>query len=133
MSHRKISAALSSQLKTLPSLPPVAWENAPFAPVEGTLYLRESYMPANTIAVGIETTSNSNFAGLYQVSVMAELDDYKLEAQTMADSIAAHFARGTVMIYEGQSVRVETVSIAPAIIGGGWYHVPITIDWRSFA
>lgn len=133
MSHRKISAALSTHLSTLPSLPPVAWENAPFKPVSGTLYLRENYIPASVSAIGIENSSSDDANGIYQVSVFAELDKYKLIAQTVVDSIASHFARGTALLYESQCVRIETVDVSAALIGGGWYNIPISINWRSIS
>ena len=105
MSHRKISAALSTHLAAMPSLPSVSWENAPFEPVAGTVYLSENYLPAATTEVGIADDSSNQFTGVYQVSVHANSGDYKLEAQTLADSVTAHFARGTSLTYEGQSVH----------------------------
>ena len=133
MSHRKISAALSTRLAAMPSLPSVAWENAPFTPVSGTVYLSESYLPATTTEVGIADYSSNQFIGVYQVSVYANSGDYKLEAQTLADSVAAHFSRGIALTYEGQKVRIEVSSIANALPEGDRYMIPVSINWRSFA
>ena len=133
MSHRKISAALSTHLQSMPSLPSVAWENAPFDPVAGTVYISEHYLPANTSAVGVEDGSSDHFVGVYQLSIHANSGAYKLEAQTLADSIAAHFARGTSLTYEAQKVRIEVSSIASALQQGDRYMIPVSINWRSFA
>lgn len=133
MSHRKISAALSTHLSTLSGLPPVAWENAPFKPVSGVLYLRESYLPGDTVAVGMENSSSDDATGIYQVSVFAEMDQYKLIAQTMAESIASHFARGTNLSYETQKVMITTVDTNAGSISDGWYSIPVSITWRSFS
>ena len=133
MSHRKISAALSTHLAAMPSLPSVSWENAPFEPVAGTVYLSENYLPATTTEVGIADDSSNQFIGVYQVSVHANSGDYKLEAQTLADNVTAHFARGTSLTYEGQSVRIEVSSIANALQEGDRYMIPVSINWRSFA
>ena len=133
MSHRKISAALSTHLTTLSGLPPVAWENAPFKPVSGALYLRENYLPGDTVAVGMENSSSDDATGIYQVTVVAELDSYKLIAQTMAESITSHFARGTNLNYESQKVMITTVDSNAGSIDGGWYNIPVSITWRSFS
>ena len=61
MSHRKISAALSSRLNTLTDAPPIALENVPFTPVDGTTWLRESYLPANSATVGLEPSGSTDF------------------------------------------------------------------------
>ena len=133
MSHRKISAALSTHLAAMPSLPSVAWENAPFNSVSGTVYLSESYLPAATSSIGVEDSSSSQFIGVYQVSIHSNSGDYKLEAQTLADDVAAHFARGTMLDYEDQRVRVEVSSISSALLEGNRYMTPVSIHWRSFA
>ena len=133
MSHRKISAALSTHLSTMPSLPSVAWENAPFDPVAGTVYLSENYLPATTTEVGLADDSSNQFIGVYQISVHASAGAYKLEAQTLADSVVAHFSRGTLLTYDAQNVRIEVSSIANAIQDGDRYMIPVSINWRSFA
>ena len=133
MSHRKISAALSTHLSTMVGIPSVAWENAPFEPVSGAIYLAESYLPATTAPVGIADDSSDQFVGVYQVSVFARSDMYKLDAHTLADSVIEHFARGSTVLYEGQAVRIESSSIAPSQLDGDRFIIPVSINWRSFA
>jgi hypothetical protein len=132
MSHRKISAALSSRLNTLTDAPPIAFENVPFTPVEGTTWLRESYLPATSSTVGMEPGGSTDFIGVYQVSIYAPLDDYKFESHQLIDSITAHFARGTMLVFEGQSVVVEQVNVAQGLASGGWWLMPVSVNWRAF-
>ena len=102
MSHRKISAALSSRLNTLTDAPPIAFENVKYTPVEGETWLRESYLPATSSTIGMEPGGSTDFTGVYQVSIYAPLDDYKFESHQLIDSITAHFTRGTMLVFEGQ-------------------------------
>ena len=132
MSHRKISAALSSRLNTLTDAPPIAFENVPFTPVEGTTWLRESYLPATSSTVGMEPGGSTDFIGVYQVSIYAPLDDYKFESHQLIDSITAHFTRGTMLVFEGQSVVVEQVNVAQGLASGGWWLMPVSVNWRAF-
>ena len=132
MSHRKISAALSSRLGSLPAAPPIAYENAKYTPVEGTTWLRESYLPATSSTVGMEPGGSTDFIGVYQVSIYAPLDDYKFESHQLIDSITAHFTRGTMLVFEGQSVVVEQVNVAQGLASGSWWLMPVSVNWRAF-
>ena len=132
MSHRKISAALSSRLNSLADAPPIAFENAKYTPVEGTTWLRESYLPATSSTVGMEPTGSTDFTGVYQVSIYAPLDQSKFKSHALIDSITAHFARGTMLVFEGQDVVVEQVDVAQGLASGGWWLMPISVNWRAF-
>jgi len=132
MSHRKISAALSSRLNTLTDAPPIAFENVPFTPVEGTTWLRESYLPATSSTVGMEPGGSTDFIGVYQVSIYAPLDDYKFESHQLIDSITAHFTRGTMLVFEGQAVVVEQVNVSQGLASGSWWLMPVSVNWRAF-
>ena len=132
MSHRKISAALSSRLNTLTDAPPIAFENVPFTPVDGTTWLRESYLPANSATVGLEPGGSTDFTGVYQISIYTPLDDYKLESHQLIDSITSHFERGTVLTFDGQAVVVEQVNVSQGLASGGWWLMPVSVNWRAF-
>lgn len=132
MSHRKISAALSSRLSTLPSSPPVAYENVEYKPVDGQAWLRESYLPANSSTVGLEPTGSTDFVGVYQISIYTPLDDSKFEAHQLVDAITAHFTRGTVLSFEGLNVKIEQVNVAQGLRSNGWWLMPVSVNWRAF-
>ena len=132
MSHRKISAALSSRLNTLTDAPPIAFENVPFTPVDGTTWLRESYLPANSATVGLEPSGSTDFVGVYQISIYTPLDDSKFGAHQLIDDITAHFTRGTMLVFEGQSVVVEQVNVSQGLASGGWWLMPVSVNWRAF-
>jgi hypothetical protein len=132
MSHRKISAALSTRLNSLPSAPPIAFENAKYTPVEGTTWLRESYLPAASSTIGMEPGGSTDFIGVYQISIYTPLDDYKLESHQLIDSITAHFARGTGLEFDGQAVIIEQVNVAQGLASGSWWLMPVSVNWRAF-
>ena len=132
MSHLKIVKALSSRLNTLTDAPPIAFENVPFTPVDSVTWLRESYLPANSATVGLEPGGSTDFVGVYQISIYVPLDDYKFGAHDLVDKITAHFARGTMLVFEGQSVVVEQVNVAQGLASGGWWLMPVSVNWRAF-
>ena len=112
-------------------MPPIAYENAEYTPAEGTLYLRESFLPNIKDAVGVAHTSADDYEGLYQVSVMDGRGDRRFDAQEQARLISLHFPRGAEYTYNGVTVKITGTRLASAITEEGWYQIPVTISWRA--
>jgi len=131
--EKDINTALSVRLAEIQTagVPPIAYENAEYTPVEGTLYLRESFLPNIKDAVGVAHTSADDYEGLYQVSVMAGRGDRRFAAQEQAMLIAMHFPRGAEYTYNGVTVKITGTRLASAITEDGWYQTPVTISWRA--
>lgn len=126
-----ISAALDGRLNTMASLPPVAWENVEYAPVVGTLYLRPTLLMGDSTQASLGDSGEDENIGVYQVDVFAEAGTGKNAAIVMADNIANHFKRGTDMVYNGRTVRVQSASRGPASTSDGWYQMPVNITFYS--
>lgn len=131
--EKDINTALSVRLAELQTagVPPIAYENAEYTPVEGTLYLRESFLPNIKDAVGVAHTSADDYEGLYQVSVMDGRGDRRFDAQEQARLISLHFPRGAEYTYNGVTVKITGTRLASAITEEGWYQIPVTISWRA--
>ena len=141
--EKDINTALSVRLTEIQTagVPPIAYENAEYTPVEGTLYLQELFLPNIKDAVGIAHTSADDYEGLYQVSVMAGRGDRRFAAQEQARLISLHFPRGAEYTYNGVKVKITKTSISQSIIEttsigsfsgrDNWYSVPVTIEWRA--
>ena len=131
--EKDINTALSVRLAELQTagVPPIAYENAEYTPVEGTLYLRESFLPNIKDAVGVAHTSADDYEGLYQVSVMDGRGDRRFDAQEQARLISLHFPRGAEYTYNGVMVKITGTRLASAITEDGWYQIPVTISWRA--
>ena len=128
MIHTKINAALSAKLATLNI--PTQFENAPFTPQAGVVYLREAYLPASTIALGLSQTDD--YSGIYQVMVMAPKDGGKGAGLNTAQTVMAAFPRGLRMVREGQNIAIQQVSQRPAILIGDRWAVVVEVTFRAF-
>jgi len=128
-----ISIALDTRLGTLSSSPPVAWPNHEYKPVKDTLWIRPSLLPADTTAATIGATTSTDLnIGIYQVDVFAPASDGKSKAMIQADLIADHFKRDTELTYNSRTVVIKNVSQSPARIDGGWFQVPVNIEYYTF-
>ena len=129
-----ISYALDNRLNTMTSLPPVAWENYPYEPALGTLYLRPTNIQGDTPVHTIGATGNDVTTGIYQVDVFAEAGQGKNAAVVMSDNIAAHFKIDTEFSYNGRLVRIRQVNRRAGFNNAdGWYQIPVEIVYDAYS
>lgn len=131
--EKDINTALSVRLAEIQTAgqPPIAWENAEYSPTEGTLYLRENFIPNVKDPVGVAHTSADDYEGLYQITVADGRGDRRFDAQEQARLIALHFPRGAEYTYNGVTVKITGTQLASAIVEEGWYQIPVTVSWRA--
>lgn len=129
MSHSKINTALALRLKALNL--PTAYENAPFTPTNGELYLRENHLPVPPLTPTLESDGFQDNAGIYQVSVMAPAGEYKKKGFDTAEQVRAHFVRGLVLTESGVKVKIERASVGPALTVGDRFMIPVSVQYRS--
>lgn len=133
MSATSIRAALDARLKTLANSPSVAWENVSFEPVPGTAFLSVSLLPATTEAPTILGVVGSDIAleqGVYQVTVVAPVNQGPGGATRIAEAVRALFPRGLSLTSGGVTVRIGGhASIAPALSDSDWYSVPVSVPY----
>lgn len=130
MSLVAIRAALETALSGMSPALATAWENVPFAPVNGTAYQRVFLLAAepDNPEMGRFTTDR----GYMQVSLAYPLDTGPNAAQARAELIRDTFYRGASFVSSGITAQVEkTPEIAPARIEEDRYVVPVKI--RFFA
>jgi hypothetical protein len=123
-----IQAALDTQLSTVTGIP-VAYPNVPYKPSAGTAYLRASFLPAETVQASMGATGKDETNGIYQIDVVAPRGSGRVQ---QIDTVADLFKRGTVLTYNSVKLRVRSVSIAPAILDGEWYFVPISVSFQTY-
>jgi len=102
-------------------------------PVKDTLWIRPSLLPADTSGATIGATTSTDLnIGIYQVDVFAPASEGKNAAMVQADLIADHFKRDTELTYNSRKVTIKNVGQSPAQIDGGWFQIPINIEYYSF-
>lgn len=122
-----MQAALDTHLDGMDSTP-IAWPNVPYEG-DGTEYLRPNFIPAETVQASLGDTGKDETNAIYQVDVFSERGSGR---STLPDTIADHFKRGTVLTYNGTNLRVRSVSVAPAILDGAYFIVPVSINVQTY-
>lgn len=124
-----ISAALDEHLNLMVGVPPVAWPNHKYEPVEDTLYLRPTNLQGETIPV----TDRDQTTGIYQIDIFSPSGEGKNEAVVMSDTVADRFKQNITFTYGGVTVEVKSVSRATISNNeNGWSHLMIEVEYYSF-
>lgn len=123
-----MQAALDTHLDSMDSTP-IAWPNVPYEPSAGTVFLRPNFLPTETVQASLGSAGKDETNAIYQVDVVFPRGSGRT---TLTDTIADHFKRGTVLTYNGTSLRVRSVSMGPAILDGAWTFVPVSIDVQTY-
>ena len=131
MSNQAIAAALATQLNTLDL--PTQWENAPFTPTAGVVYVAEALLPGPTLSVGLAGASSDEFGGIYQVTVYAPLGGTKGAGIAVAKDVADAFPKASQLTYDGVTVIVLRTSQGPAFTSGDRWAIPVSVTYRAFA
>jgi len=124
-----IQGALRARLSTLPSLPPVSWENVDYEPNSSTLFLRATGLPSSTNQACLGDDGLDFHVGIFQVDVF--IPDGKGRS-SWPDAIADHFKRGTRITQNSVTVTITTVSIESASKDENFYIVPVSISYQAF-
>lgn len=124
-----IQGALRARLSTLPSSPPVAWENVDYTPSSNTLFLRGTGLPGDTTQACLGDDGLDFHVGIFQVDVFIPGGKGRT---AWPDEIADHFKRGTILTQNNVNVRITSVSISRADEDENFYIVPVSISYQAF-
>ena len=133
MNYTAIGTALNQKLNAMPDLPTVvSWENTGIEPTVDELYLRVALLPVPTQYPCIGRNTEAYEQGIYQVDVLGIAGDGRGTVQTKTDAIIAYFARGTLLTYDSQNVRIEKAYQSPGRQENNRYKIPISINYHAF-
>lgn len=127
----EIRTALETKLNALTPTLATAWESVPFTPVVGTAYQQVNLMIADTLNPTLGGT-HYRIKGFMQVLLCYPPNSGAKTAATRADLLVNHFKRGTSLTSSGITVIIDkTPSIAPALIDGVLYKIPVSIYFSA--
>ncbi len=127
----EIRTALETKLNALTPTLATAWESVPFTPVVGTAYQQVNLMMADTLNPSLGG-NHYRLKGFMQVLLCYPPNAGAKTASTRADLLVNHFKRGTSLTSGGITVIIDkTPSIAPALIDGVLYKIPVSIYFSA--
>lgn len=135
-----IESALINRLLALSFSPviPVSLPNVTLTPAPiagpGVKWLRATFLPADSFAIGIADNAHNQHYGILQVDVFVGLGIGDYAPRRIAAQIAGWFKRGTQVTKDGFIATVYDVPrIARAVEDDPWWMIPVSIPYRCFA
>lgn len=134
----KIWLALKSKVDTLALSFAKAWPGETFTPPYSgdqlQPYLRIGDVSVSPVPVLIEEGKRHDRTGTLIVTLVHPVGLDVAAYTQYAGQIAAHFAEGSRMYYDGVCVKVTAQPhVQPGYESNGYWNVPVTIPWRTFA
>lgn len=134
-----IESALLNRLAALTFSPaiPVSVPNVAFTPptaAPGIVWLRGSFLPADTYALGLGYSSTNQHYGIFQVDVFYNQGAGELAPGRIAAAVIAYFKRGTQLTKDGFRVEItKTPYRANMIKDDPWIMIPVSIPYKTYA
>ena len=131
MSIVNIRAALESRLSAMTPALATAWEGVPYTPVTGTPYQQVNLLLS---ATENPTLGDAMYrvTGFLQVLLCYPPGTGPKAASARAELVRNQFQRGLGLSSGGTDVLIDrTPTIAPAIIDGDRYRIPVTIYFSA--
>lgn len=138
-----IESALINRLVALTFSPviPVALPNVTLTPAPiagpGVKWLRATFLPADSFAIGISFDAHNQHYGIFQVDVFYGQGSGELAPGRIAASIIAWFKRGTKLTKDGFIIECGVGNDVPKrgrlVEDDPWVMIPVSIPYRCFA
>ena len=112
---------------------PVAYENVPYTPATGAVFLRAYVLPATTESLDLAGTLRT-YLGVVQFSVCCPINTGPGAALGIADELAALFVVNARLTSGAITVQqITPCSIAPALQDASHYIIPVSFQFRTDA
>lgn len=136
MTEELIAKDLFNHLIGLGSSLQIAWPNLDFnPPKDGSNdplpYLQADLLPAQTTAAALGSAGQNRHTGIFQITIVQPEGSGLIDPLETADSIIAHFKRGTSITGDGDTIRIDGPPYtAPSFKDGAYRRLPVLIPYR---
>jgi hypothetical protein len=124
---------ITKHLLALPGIPEVSLPGIKYSPRHGTPWLRLTIAPASTDASSIGIDGYNLTVGLIRLDLFYPNGKGLGDALAMADTLSAHFKRGTNLDAAGLNIRIERVYTLEAVEEPDWMQVPVRVDYFVYS
>lgn len=112
---------------------PHTFTNEDFKPSDHSSYLNCTILPSPVLVATLGDNGCDDHSGIFQIDIRYREGTGITQHKKTADVINIQFANGKYFTDGEVSLRIENVSIAPLLIGGGWASLPMTIEYQVYS
>ncbi len=126
-----IQTALDTALASVPSVPPIAYSNIEYLPVQGTTYLRSTVLPATSSLFTLNDVHRN--PGIYQVDIFFPTGKGNGAALGIADAIKTTFQTNRRLSSGGDIVFIKEISLGKGERQDAWEHIFVDISYECLS
>lgn len=127
--NNNIQNALTTQLSQVNGIPPIAYANAKYVPIEGHDFVRPTLLPAKSELFSLETGKHT---GIYQIDIFTAVNKGTAPLLLLADSIRDKFLSQRTLVSGTDTVFIQEISISKALRIEGWWSCYVEINYLCF-
>lgn len=119
--------ALLFHLSTLTTTLDIAYPGIEFTP-DGN-YIEAHVLPNTVKQTTFGASGFNRHEGLAQITVVWKTGQGVIAPTEVASLIVAHFKRGTAIVRNGLTIRLQPPRTTQPIPDGGWLRLPVFVPW----
>lgn len=101
---------------------------------QNVYWLRATFLPADSFALGVDYGSSNQHYGIFQVDVFYGQGSGELAPGRIASALIAHFKRGTQLTKDGFTVEITRPPRRGQMLKDDpWVMIPVSIPYLCFA
>lgn len=122
-----IQIAMDTTLAAVSSVPPIAWSNVEYIPIQGTTFVRPTLMPAGSQMATLNGTSRN--PGIYQVDIFSPSGKGQGAALVVADAIKTKFESNRTITAGSNKIFILQVSLGKGERENAWDHIFVEVHY----
>lgn len=129
-----IRQALDARLATMPAVPAIAFENAPYEQVPGTTYIRTQFLPTSRRPANRGPNPQHRYQGLYVMTVCTPEAKGAGGGLDIVDALLARFNGSTNVTGVAVTVSIEySEANSAAFLDAPFFCIPVSVAWYVYA
>ncbi len=125
-------AALDTRLNTLSGSTPIVWPNIKYVPVEGTMFLRPTLLPAKSERLQVNGTVQKN-SGIYQIDVFSELNRGVGPILDKMDTISDFFKSQLILSHGINFILIREINQLPIVTLDAWIKGSVQVNYVCYS
>lgn len=125
---RDVRAVLETHLTTLPGLPPVAYDSAPYEQLAGTAYVEVGFSPTSTVPQVCGPAPAQRYQGLFNILIYTPQGEGTRTAYDLAGALLVHFPSAG-FLGTTPEVGIEYSEVMSGFSIPPFHVLPVTVGW----
>ena len=127
-----IRACLDTHLSNTVGIPPIARQNIPYQPTNGTSFIKADFVPTSRRPAVRGLNPQQRYDGLYSILICTPEGLGSGAGYDIADLLLARFNAATDISFGGLIISVDYSEVRTSFLDSPFYCTPVTVGWYIY-